>query len=154
MKAIFVESKNGYLAKGPADNMSWTPSLDKKLFRTLIFAFGGICVCSKHTYSLLPSKMKEDPNRTYIIAQRSGPNSLIELNKMTPNAVLVGGPAFLSAAYNLGVVDTFIITTVNTDIKSRVEYKNPFCEILPKPATSVNFSDMIVRIYNISKGDR
>ena len=31
MKAIFVESKNGYLAKDAEDDMSWTSSLDKKL---------------------------------------------------------------------------------------------------------------------------
>lgn len=65
MKAIFVESLNGYLAKGPNDDMSWTPKLDKKIFKLLSFALGGIYFCSKRTFNLLPEVMTTDPNRHF-----------------------------------------------------------------------------------------
>ena len=74
MKAIFVESLNGYLARGPDDDMLWTPPLDKKIFKLLSFAFGGVYVCSKQTYNLLPEKMRLDPAREFIIASRSEKN--------------------------------------------------------------------------------
>lgn len=149
MKAIFVESYNGYLAKGPEDDMKWTPKLDKQLFRLLTCAFGGVCVCSRHTYSLLPDIMKLDENRTFIVAERAGINSLYNLNKRFPNAVLVGGPAFLKAAYKAKVIDTFIVTTINATIKNNSKYENPFLDVLLKLEASceIKLEGMTVRVY-------
>ena len=149
MKAIFVESKNGYLAKGPEDNMLWTPKLDKQLFKLLSCAFGGVCVCSAHTYGLLPNKMKWDEHRQFIIAEKSGLNTLYNLNKAYPNAILIGGPVFLKAAYKAKVIDTFIVTTTNIGIANNPRYENPFLDILLKLEISceIDFKDMVVRVY-------
>ena len=149
MKAIFVESENGYLAKGPKDDMMWTPSLDKKLFRLLSLAFGGIYVCSKHTYMLLPKKMLQDENRQFIVAEHAGINSLYHLNKAFPNAVLLGGPTFLKAAYNAKVIDTFIVTTVDIRIRNNSRYENPFIDVLLQADMlgEVKFEGLTVRVY-------
>lgn len=151
MKAVFVQSANGYLASGPTDDMLWTPSLDKKIFKLLCYAFGGVMVCSRHTYDLLPIKMKEDPNRTYIIAEGEGNNSLENLNKLYPHAVLVGGPTFLKAAYNAKVIDEMIVTTVGTYIKGTQYYLNPFKKLLENHPfeRSINFKldNMKIQIY-------
>lgn len=155
MKAIFVESLNGYLAHSANDDMLWTPSLDKKIFKLLSFAFGGVYVCSQHTYSLLPDIMRGDKNRQFVIADKTGEKSLTVLNKKYPNGVLIGGPRFLTVAYNSGVIDTFIITTVNKNIPGVAEYKNPFTEILAKQGANceIKFPDMVVRVYkNNSRG--
>lgn len=146
MKAVFVESYNGYMARNDKDDMKWTPSLDKKIFKLLTFALGGVCVCSEKTYKLLPPKILND-GRKFVVAGRTQFNSLSALNKKYPDAVLVGGPTFLRAAYRLGVIDTFIVTTVYDEIKSTEEYKNPFTEILTKPVCSVALDGMAVRIY-------
>lgn len=148
MKAIFVESANGYLAKSDSDNMSWTPKLDKKIFKLLTYTCGGVCVCSKKTYGLLPPQMLNDTGRKFIVAERDGANSLINLNKKFPNAVLVGGPTFLTQAYKHNVIDTFIVTTIATKIESSEKFKNPFREILTKPQTTINFPDMAINIYS------
>lgn len=149
MKAIFVESINRYLAKGPADDMLWTPPLDKKIFKLLTYSFGKICVVSLNTYKLLPEKMLQDNNRQFIIAEKTGPNSLYNLNKIYPNAVLIGGPRFLKAAQKINVIDTFIITTVHTDIISSEEYKNPFTDYLKslKSLCTIKFDEMTINIY-------
>lgn len=147
MKAIFVESANGYLARNELDDMSWTPSLDKKIFKFLTLVSGGICVCSKHTYKLLPNIMLKDTNRKYIIAERTGEKSLSELNKKYPNAVLVGGVTFLKAAYDLDVIDTFVVTTVPLAIQSTEKYKNPFTKILKTPACMLLLDTMSVKVY-------
>ena len=148
MKAIFVESCNGYLARGAGDVMDWTPPLDKKLFKLLTFAYDAVYVCSRRTFDLLPSKVRMDKVRMFLVAQHSGNMSLTNLNVDFPNAILVGGPVFLRAAYDLGVIDTFVITTVNKNIVSSDEYKNPFSNILPKPSATVQFDGMTVRVYN------
>lgn len=150
MKAIFVESGNGYLAKGPDDDMSWTPSLDKKIFKLLTYVYGGICVCSKRTYELLPLKMRNDSNRTFICADRTGSRSLQHLNILFPNAVLIGGPTFLKAAFDAGVIDIFIVTTVEKTIKNNPKYENPFLNMLlmANQIGEVEFDDLTVRLYN------
>lgn len=149
MKAIFVESQNGYLAKNAEDDMTWTPSLDKKLFKLLTYAYGGICVVSLHTYQLLPKKMLYDGDRQFIIAEKYGPKSLYNLNKLYPNAVLIGGPRFLRAANEAKVIDTFIVTTTNTTIKNNTKYENPFIDkfLLMEPKCTINFEEMTVRVY-------
>lgn len=146
MKAIFVESYNGYMARNDKDDMKWTPSLDKKIFKLLTFSLGGVCVCSKHTYDLLPPKMLND-GRKFVVADRTKTHSLSALNKQYPDAVLIGGPTFLRAAYRLGVIDMFIVTTIYEDIQSTEKYKNPFAEILKDPICAVALDGMAVRVY-------
>lgn len=146
MKAIFCESSNGYLARNESDTMEWTGSLDKQMFK-LLTTIGGVCVCSKHTYSLLPQKMLQG-SRQFIVAERTGKNSLVELNKIYPYAYLIGGPAFLSAAYKLGVIDMFIVTTVAQDIQSTEKYKNPFTTILKNPACKLVLDTVSIKVYN------
>ena len=148
MKAIFAESANGYLARNESDDMSWTGKQDKQMFKFLT-TIGGVCVCSKHTYSLLPNAMKQDTNRKFIVAERTGEKSLIELNKSYPNAYLIGGTTFLRAAYNLGVVDTFIVTTVPIAIQGKEQYKNPFTNILKTPDCRLVLGVMPVRVYKV-----
>lgn len=148
MKAIFVESANGYLARSDNDDMSWTPMLDKQVFKLLTYVYGGVCVCSKKTYSLLPPQMFNDTGRKFIVAERNGANSLINLNKSFPNAVLIGGPTFLTQAYKHNIIDTFIVTTLpRTFIHSSDKFKNPFSEILTKPQNTVKFQGMVINIY-------
>ena len=109
MKAIFVESANGYMATSACDDMLWTPTIDKKIFRLLTTFGSGICVCSKHTYSLLPPKMVFDPARKFIVAEKTGSKSLPALNNVYPDAILIGGPAFIKVAYNMSILDTIIV---------------------------------------------
>lgn len=149
MKAVFVESLNGYMARGANDDMLWTPSIDKKLFHLVSSAYGGVCVCSANTYSLLPKKMLYDEHRTFIIANRTGPYTLKKLNERFPNAVLIGGPRFLKAAYDEGVIDTFVVTTTKRSIKNNSKYENPFIDELIRLDTKceIDFGEIVVRIY-------
>ena len=55
----------------------------------------------------------------------------------------------MMAAYNIGVIDMFIVTTVNKPIISVNEYKNPFGETLAKLGAicEIKFNEMVVRVY-------
>lgn len=149
MKAIFVESNNGYLARSSDDKMEWTPTFDKKIFRLLTHAFGGVCVCSRQTYTLLPKSMLYDEHRKFIIAERAGQHSLYNLNKVYPDAVLIGGPTFLKAAYDAKVIDMFIVTTTDCTIRNNSKFENPFIDILLQldMQCALKFPGMTVRVY-------
>lgn len=149
MKAVFVESLNGYMATEANDNMGWTPSIDKKIFRLLTVAFGGVCICSRNTYNLLPKQMLCDENRVFIIAQRTGRYSLKQLNMQFPNATLIGGPKFLRAAYDEGVIDTFVVTTTKKAIRNNSNYENPFIDDLIRldAQCEIDFGEIVVRVY-------
>ncbi len=151
MIAILVESANGYMAKGPNDTMSWTPVLDKQIFR-LLTTINKVCVCSKHTYTLLPQKMLSDPAREFIEAEKVGSKSLPALNNINKDAYLIGGPMFLKEAYNMSVIDTIIISTTKTPIEPNERYKNPFNGNLPNPITTINFDELTIKVYKTQHG--
>jgi len=151
MIAILVESANGYMAKGPNDTMSWTPVLDKQIFR-LLTTINKLCVCSKHTYTLLPQKMLSDPAREFIKAEKVGSKSLPALNNIHKDAYLIGGPMFLKEAYNMSVIDTIIISTTKTQIEPNERYKNPFNGNLPNPITTINFDELTIKVYKTQHG--
>lgn len=151
MKAIFVESLNGYMAHGPKDDMQWTPRMDKQIFRLLAATSGDVYVCSRNTYELLPASMTLDAQRRFYVASRNGGNSLINLGANFPNAVLMGGPTFLRTAYDMNLIDTFVVTTLNMPIAGDVRYCNPFKDVLSNmpPVCAVRFPEMTVRVYRV-----
>lgn len=146
MKTMIVESANGYMASGPSDTMLWTPSLDKQVFR-LITTMCGTCICSKHTYELLPPKMLADPARNYIIAEKTGSRSLPALAQIYPSAMLIGGPIFLKAAYNQSLLDTIIVSTTKNNIEPNERYKNPFAHL--RPDSTIKIGELTFRIFKI-----
>lgn len=151
MKAVFAQSINSYLAKGPDDDMSWTPSLDKKIFKLLTLVCNkGICICSKNTYSKLPIKMLQSTGRQFIVAEKQGAKTLRSLNGLYPEAILIGGPRFLKAAYDEGVIDTFVITTINIAIEEDERYKNPFWDLMPKLKSigNIRIDGMHIEVFN------
>ena len=152
MKTMFVESANHYLAKGPNDDLRWTGVLDKKLFRLLTSFGSGVCICSKHTYNLLPQNMLADPARRYIVAEKTGKNSLVALNQVHPGAFLICGPKLLQIAYNLSILDTIVVTTTKFDIDGDEKYKNPLVKNLKNPTTKIDFGDIILSIYKMQHG--
>jgi len=152
MKALFVQSYNGYLATDANDPLKWSGSLDKKLFYLLTTFGSGVCVCSKHTYELLPQTMLNDPARKYIVAEKIGSKSLPALNQVYPDAVLIGGPAFIKVAYNMSLLDTIVVTTTRGNIQGDPKYKNPLIDVLRQPVAQIDFGEIVVRIYKAQHG--
>lgn len=64
------------------------------------------------------------------------------------NAVLVGGATFLRAAYDLGVVDTFVVTTTANEIPADERFKNPFSGVLKQPNCVIRLDNLTIRVYN------
>lgn len=124
MKAIYVRSYNRVMATGPEDDMSWTGSLDKKLFRLLTTALK-IVIVSKNCKDHLPKCMFDGVRLFKSVDRQTSLYSLKDYNTLYPDAALIGGPRFIRAALDEGVIDTVIETTIMDVLPSRPEYMAP-----------------------------
>lgn len=90
MRLIMVVSANGLVSLGPEDDMSWTTSLDRKLFRALT-GVGGVIGVGRTTLASMPMAL---PGRSLVELSRSGDHGTLTLNEfygMYPTAWLGGG---------------------------------------------------------------
>ncbi len=141
------------MARGPEDDMSWTPGLDKKIFSLLTVFDSGVCVCSNKTYKLLPQKMLADPARKFIVAEKTGQNSLVALNQVyRDDAILIGGPTILKAAYDLSILNTIVVTTVKTEFMADPKYMNPLVDVLKNPVKLIDFGGFVISVYKAQHG--
>lgn len=146
MNTIIVETEDGYIAKDNSDILDWDIIIDKYIFK-LISLYSKNIITSKNTYKLLPQKMKEDPYRNIIIAEREGALSLECLYKKYPDALIIGGCNFINNAINKGIISKIIINHLNNiklkrGIKDTINKEN-FIE-----KETINISNKIkIKVY-------
>lgn len=153
MRAIFVQSADGVMARGSNDDMLWTPKIDKKIFQLISGMHGGFCIVGRNTQTNMPHTLK---GRTYIPVHRNG-YTLHDAAKEYPMATLCAGPTLLKAAYDSGLLHEIIVCTAVqiNDLKplnDRLLF-NPFMygeDRLPTPAMHVDFGEILVDIYRLS----
>ena len=128
MKALYATSFNGYMAKGPDDDMSWTGKVDKQLFK-LITTVAQVCVISKNLSNMLPDKVLKDPNRKFIICDKDvDERNLRKCNFWYSDAILLGGPLFIKEALKEDVIDMVIECVVQDVIFANTRYEKPKLE--------------------------
>lgn len=54
MKLIMACSADGFFAKGPDDDMTWTGTTDKRVFQLLTRTSGAVCLAGRKTFQTLP----------------------------------------------------------------------------------------------------
>lgn len=128
MKALYATSFNGYMATGPDDDMSWTGTADKQLFK-LITTVAKECVISKNLSVMLPDKVLRDPNRKFIICDRNiEERNLKRCNFWYKDSILLGGPLFIKEALGEDVLDMVIECVVQDVIFANIRYEKPNLE--------------------------
>ena len=102
MRLLMAVSADGFLARGPDDDMRWTGRLDKKVFR-LLTGVGGVCGAGSTTYDLMETTLK---GRTLFRLSRSGHDMGLRLfAEAHPSAWLIGGPTIAVEAFQRGLID-------------------------------------------------
>lgn len=95
MRLLMAVSYDGFLAKGPTDDMSWTGAYDKAVFRLL--TMGQVVGAGRRTAEMLPTL----PGRRTIPLSSRGSHFLVngettrtlhEFRRQFPNPWLIGGP--------------------------------------------------------------
>ena len=93
MRLLMAVSADGFLARGPDDDMSWTGQTDKKLFRLLTLV-DPLLLAGATTAKLLPKL----PGRTVVPLSRRG---LALSDMQSVDGWLIGGPTVAQEALRL-----------------------------------------------------
>lgn len=113
LKLIMALSADGFLCRGPDDDMSWTGREDKALFKTLTLT-GGVMGAGSRTFDLLP----ELPGRRLVrLSTHDGGEDCSDGHRMSldmfpyryPGAWLLGGPTVACEALERYLVDEVVL---------------------------------------------
>lgn len=119
MRLILGVSADGYLARGPNDDMRWLGPMDKKVFRVLT-GIDGLLVVSKKTAEAMPSEL---PGRRLFPVSSSDPN-LPDLEeaflKYGSYAWLIGGPSLALLALKEGYIHETVLC-----VSDRLAFSGP-----------------------------
>ena len=117
MKLIMAVSGNGFVAKGPDDDMSWTGPTDKAVFKLLTSTSDVLAVSAKS----LESMPEQLPGRGKLYGLSTDSRrgvSLEDFAAMFPDAWLLGGQELALYAMKNGFVDkAYICRALDKELK-------------------------------------
>ena len=106
MRLLMAVSRDGFLCRGPDDDMSWTGTTDKKVFR-LLTGVGGVCAVGRVTRERTPRL--ELAGRKLLTLSRYHPDmhTLGWFASEHPDGWLLGGPTVAKRALDYNIVDEY-----------------------------------------------
>jgi dihydrofolate reductase len=102
LKLVMAVSADGFVARGPTDDMTWTGSTDKRVFR-LLTSVGGVLGAGRRTFEQLPRL--EGRYVHMLTRDQSSGVTLNEFCRLYPDAWLIGGQEVALEALRLNLVD-------------------------------------------------
>lgn len=138
LKLIMAVSADGFVAKGPCDDMRWTGFTDKQVFR-LLTASHPILLVGRQTAGVMPQL----PWRRVVTLSRSSSKG-ITLERAAadyPGAWLGGGAQVALAALEAGLIETSFICHTSAMLGQGVEFA-PIRALLPKIARHTVVMDL------------
>jgi dihydrofolate reductase len=145
LRLIMAVSADGYLCRGPVDQMGWTGTDDKRLFRLLTTLGGRVLLAGKTTAAMLPPL----PGRTVVPLSRSRSGedgiTLEEAVMSYPNAWLIGGPTVALEALKQGYVDEAVLCWSETSLHSGVPLR-PLKAYMPTPTARVIMGRVVAEV--------
>ncbi len=148
MKLLLASSADGYFAKGPDDDMKWTGSTDKAIFRLLTMSEGSdVLLAGSRTFDQMPPL----PHRIMVRVSRKpkpGGTTLEWAAKKWPNAWLIGGPTVAEAALELGLITRAFICISPVELGSGIHAQG-VARLLPHEDAKVTLKigDVQVKIF-------
>ena len=144
-KLIMAVSSDGFVARGPDDDMYWTGSTDKGLFK-LLTTSGGVLLAGRVTAAMLPPLK----HRLVVPLSRDPAYglSLEQASSQYPGAWLIGGPAVAEEALHQGLVHQAYISQVPAFLGQGIPFR-PILDLLPDSRLWQNslVGDVRMRVY-------
>jgi dihydrofolate reductase len=102
LKLVMAVSADGFVARGPTDDMTWTGSTDKRVFR-LLTSVGGVLGAGRRTFEQLP---KLEGRAVHMLTRdQSAGLTLEEFTSRYPDAWLIGGQGVALEALRSRLLD-------------------------------------------------
>lgn len=145
MRLVMAVSKDGFVARGEHDNMAWTGSTDKAVFKLLTSLDGGIIAVGKKTAALMP----ELKGRCSLVLSRGG-HTLADVANEYPGATLVGGQTVALAALEQGFVSDAILVHSDRFVFGGIRDKlTPWLAAQSFTLSETKILDVVVRMYRL-----
>lgn len=121
MKLIHIVAMDRNGAIGKEGSLPWYLPDDLKWFKEA--TLGKICIVGRKTYQSLPTSVKEDPDRTFIVLSRTGltlENALNIFSNHQDDIMIIGGSeVYLQTS---ALVEELWITHVDTEVQDADAY--------------------------------
>ncbi len=142
MRLLMAVSADGFLCRGPADDMTWTGSMDKRLFRVLT-SVGRVCAAGSTTRDL----MRDLPGRTLLRLSQDD-YTLEDFAEDYPDGWLLGGPTVAEVALRAGLVgEVYLSWIMNVKLESGMLARTVFPLYLADKFLSVTFDEVLLECY-------
>lgn len=143
MKLLMAVSSDGFLARGPEDDMKWTGRADKAMFRCLTLADPNPLLVGSATARQMPplkDRKLVTITRTPGVENREALTTHLDLEYaawLYPEAWVIGGPTLALAALKAGLINRAFLMVVDVVLGSGLSVK-PIQELLPRtPAHTI-----------------
>lgn len=145
MNLLLAVSKDGFLCKGPDDDMKWTGPLDKFAFKLLTMASDQPLLAGSTTYNMMPKL----PGRSlYRLSQKGeGGLTLEEAHFYYPQAWVIGGPTVAAIALMKGYIDRAFLCQVDAELGDGI-HSNHIRALLPHPKMNITLGQYKVMVFD------
>lgn len=151
MRLLLASSADGYLARGPEDDMTWTGRVDKALFRLLTLSGGTGAPDTVLVGSRTFDQMPKLPGRDMVRLSNDGLPGSMTLEQAAahhPRAWLIGGPTVAIEALRRGLVDRAFICVSPVTLGEGMYAAELEAYLPAEPAHSIKVGDVRVLLFN------
>jgi len=146
MRLLLASSADGYLARGPEDDMKWTGPIDKAIFRLLTLSNADdVLLAGSRTFDQMPPLPGRRMER---LSRGSNGIDLAEAASRWPSAWLIGGPEVSVAALRLGLVTRAFVCVSQAELREGI-HAMELSTLLPHdgPEFTIKVGDVKVMVF-------
>jgi dihydrofolate reductase len=142
MKLLLAVSQDGFLCRGPDDDMRWTGPADKAVFRLLTMASSSPLFAGKRTAAQMPKL----PGRRLLALSTTG-LTLHMAAMMHPDAWLIGGPTVAMSALRDGLIKRAFLCHCSRVLGGGWPVEQLAQLMPPDPSQRIRLGDVDVLIF-------
>lgn len=129
MKLLMAVSADGYVARGPEDDMTWTGPTDKAVFRLL--TMGETVGAGRVTYNLMRNLKLKGRDLRLITSNPGAGYTLESFARNCPRSWLIGGHTVALSALDHNLLDHVYLSVVGVELGHGIKLDHRFRTLFP-----------------------